>query len=74
MLQMNTLYCLGSGSTKYIFCAFQRPRSMCNDHCQPGFRKGIQQGKPACCYDCIKCAEGQISNVTGMNMKCPYES
>ncbi|XP_053160772.1 vomeronasal type-2 receptor 1-like isoform X1 [Hemicordylus capensis] len=41
-----------------------RPRSACNDNCQPGYRKGIQQGKPACCYDCIKCAEGQISNET----------
>uniref|UniRef100_A0A8D0B4U9 G-protein coupled receptors family 3 profile domain-containing protein n=1 Tax=Salvator merianae TaxID=96440 RepID=A0A8D0B4U9_SALMN len=43
---------------------FQRPRSTCNNNCQPGFRKGILQGKPSCCYDCIKCAEGQISNST----------
>ncbi|XP_054839858.1 vomeronasal type-2 receptor 1-like [Eublepharis macularius] len=44
--------------------AAANPRSTCNDNCQPGFRKGIQQGKPSCCYDCIKCAEGQFSNVT----------
>uniref|UniRef100_A0A8D0B6C2 G-protein coupled receptors family 3 profile domain-containing protein n=1 Tax=Salvator merianae TaxID=96440 RepID=A0A8D0B6C2_SALMN len=42
----------------------KRPRSTCNNNCQPGFRKGILQGKPSCCYDCIKCAEGQISNST----------
>ncbi|KAH0624097.1 hypothetical protein JD844_007460, partial [Phrynosoma platyrhinos] len=38
-----------------------RPRSTCNKNCQPGYRKGILQGKPSCCYDCIRCAEGQIS-------------
>ncbi|KAJ6669372.1 hypothetical protein lerEdw1_008181 [Lerista edwardsae] len=41
-----------------------RPRSACNNNCQPGYRKGIQQGKPPCCYDCIRCAEGQISSIT----------
>ncbi|XP_032081587.1 vomeronasal type-2 receptor 1-like [Thamnophis elegans] len=41
-----------------------RPRSACNNNCQPGYRKGILQGKPSCCYDCIKCAEGQFSNHT----------
>lgn len=46
---------------------FQRPRSACNNNCQPGYRKGILQGKPSCCYDCIRCAEGQYSNHTGMN-------
>ncbi|XP_042314466.1 vomeronasal type-2 receptor 1-like [Sceloporus undulatus] len=39
-----------------------RPRSTCNKNCQPGYRKGILQGKPSCCYDCIRCAEGQISD------------
>uniref|UniRef100_A0A8D2LPW5 G-protein coupled receptors family 3 profile domain-containing protein n=1 Tax=Varanus komodoensis TaxID=61221 RepID=A0A8D2LPW5_VARKO len=39
-----------------------RPRSACNNNCQPGFRKGILQGKPSCCYDCIRCAEGQFSD------------
>ncbi|XP_061493103.1 vomeronasal type-2 receptor 1-like isoform X2 [Rhineura floridana] len=43
---------------------FHRPRSTCNKNCQPGYRKGILQGKPSCCYDCIRCAEGQISNIT----------
>ncbi|XP_020637503.3 vomeronasal type-2 receptor 1 [Pogona vitticeps] len=44
--------------------AASRPRSACNNNCQPGYRKGILQGKPSCCYDCIRCAEGQISNIT----------
>ncbi|KAJ7324677.1 hypothetical protein JRQ81_017697 [Phrynocephalus forsythii] len=44
--------------------AASHPRSACNNNCQPGYRKGILQGKPSCCYDCIRCAEGQISNIT----------
>uniref|UniRef100_A0A803SN27 G-protein coupled receptors family 3 profile domain-containing protein n=1 Tax=Anolis carolinensis TaxID=28377 RepID=A0A803SN27_ANOCA len=46
------------------FEPWQHPRSTCNDNCQPGYRKGILQGKPSCCYDCIQCAEGQISSIT----------
>ncbi|XP_062988028.1 vomeronasal type-2 receptor 1-like [Elgaria multicarinata webbii] len=41
-----------------------RQRSACNNNCQPGYRKGILQGKPSCCYDCIRCAEGQFSATT----------
>ncbi|XP_037533481.1 extracellular calcium-sensing receptor-like [Nematolebias whitei] len=40
------------------------PVSMCNDNCLPGTRKVLQKGKPVCCYDCIPCPEGEISNTT----------
>uniref|UniRef100_A0A3Q3MJS5 Extracellular calcium-sensing receptor-like n=1 Tax=Mastacembelus armatus TaxID=205130 RepID=A0A3Q3MJS5_9TELE len=42
----------------------QVPVSVCSEKCTPGTRKVLQKGKPVCCYDCIRCAEGEISNTT----------
>ncbi|XP_074498376.1 extracellular calcium-sensing receptor-like [Sebastes fasciatus] len=42
----------------------QVPLSVCSKKCPPGTRKVLQKGKPVCCYDCLRCAEGEISNIT----------
>uniref|UniRef100_A0A096M2W7 G-protein coupled receptors family 3 profile domain-containing protein n=1 Tax=Poecilia formosa TaxID=48698 RepID=A0A096M2W7_POEFO len=42
----------------------QVPVSACSEKCPPGTHKVLQKGKPVCCYDCISCAEGEISNST----------
>ncbi|XP_017564405.2 extracellular calcium-sensing receptor-like [Pygocentrus nattereri] len=51
------------------------PKSVCSESCPPGTRKAVQKGKPVCCYDCIPCAEGEISNKTdSLNcVHCPSE-
>ncbi|XP_060929467.1 extracellular calcium-sensing receptor-like [Limanda limanda] len=42
----------------------QVPASVCTDSCPVGTRKVLQRGKPICCYDCVPCPEGEISNAT----------
>ncbi|XP_030008334.1 extracellular calcium-sensing receptor-like [Sphaeramia orbicularis] len=39
-------------------------RSVCSDSCPPGFRIARRKGEPICCFDCVSCAEGEISNET----------
>ncbi|XP_063158752.1 vomeronasal type-2 receptor 26-like [Candoia aspera] len=38
------------------------PLSVCNDNCYSGYSKMKIEGKPFCCYDCLPCAKGKISN------------
>ncbi|XP_036817761.1 extracellular calcium-sensing receptor-like [Oncorhynchus mykiss] len=53
----------------------QVPVSVCSESCPPGTRKAVQKGMPVCCYDCIQCAEGEISNNTDSSdcLICPEE-
>ncbi|XP_077016967.1 vomeronasal type-2 receptor 1-like [Tamandua tetradactyla] len=41
------------------------PHSVCTDLCIPGTRKGVRQGEPTCCFDCIPCADGHVSRTPG---------
>eukprot|EP00079_Xenopus_tropicalis_P029151 XP_012824332.1 PREDICTED: vomeronasal type-2 receptor 26-like [Xenopus tropicalis] len=40
------------------------PTSVCMEPCSSGHRRAHQNGRPPCCFDCIPCSEGEISNYT----------
>ncbi|XP_073523871.1 vomeronasal type-2 receptor 26-like [Phyllobates terribilis] len=48
------------------------PVSRCSDPCSPGSWKKARRTIHSCCYDCIPCSEGEISNITDSEtcMKC----
>ncbi|XP_070583218.1 vomeronasal type-2 receptor 26-like [Erythrolamprus reginae] len=43
------------------------PFSRCNEHCYPGSWKKSLEGKQFCCYGCVPCPEGKISNEKDMD-------
>uniref|UniRef100_A0A3B3CY92 Olfactory receptor C family, h1 n=1 Tax=Oryzias melastigma TaxID=30732 RepID=A0A3B3CY92_ORYME len=51
------------------------PISVCSESCFPGFRQAVIKGKPICCFSCIACAAGEISNSTNSAecSPCPLE-
>nr|XP_060639262.1 vomeronasal type-2 receptor 26-like [Anolis sagrei ordinatus] len=50
-----------------------QPHSVCNANCQPGYRMEKKEGEPPCCYDCIPCPKGFISDKEDLVdcFKCP---
>ncbi|KAM3924635.1 extracellular calcium-sensing receptor-like [Leptodactylus fuscus] len=49
--------------------------SRCSESCPPGFRTVAKIGQPICCYECVPCAPGEISNQTDSVacLKCPWD-
>ncbi|XP_075061880.1 extracellular calcium-sensing receptor-like [Mixophyes fleayi] len=53
----------------------QIPVSVCSESCLPGFRKAAITGKPTCCFQCVPCPLGEITNTTDTNecFRCPWD-
>ncbi|XP_063813477.1 vomeronasal type-2 receptor 26-like [Pseudophryne corroboree] len=65
----NSNYC------KYVQSHPWIPKSLCNDRCPPGYRKASNRRLHSCCYDCVPCSEGEMSNITDSETchRCPSE-
>ncbi|XP_044132790.1 LOW QUALITY PROTEIN: uncharacterized protein LOC122925499 [Bufo gargarizans] len=52
------------------------PVSVCSPSCPTGFRKAASVGKPLCCFQCLRCPSGEISNKTDAIQctKCPWDT
>ncbi|XP_063158699.1 vomeronasal type-2 receptor 26-like [Candoia aspera] len=63
----------GEMETGFDIINWTKPLSLCNDNCHPGYRKAKKEGKPFCCYDCLPCPDGKISNQKDMDncFQCP---
>uniref|UniRef100_A0A672GAJ8 Olfactory receptor C family, v3 n=1 Tax=Salarias fasciatus TaxID=181472 RepID=A0A672GAJ8_SALFA len=51
----------------------QVPLSVCSASCLPGYRKAVRRGEPVCCFDCVPCDSGKISNQTIDCTVCPED-
>ncbi|XP_040213526.1 vomeronasal type-2 receptor 26-like [Rana temporaria] len=51
------------------------PVSTCSEHCPPGYRSVMKRGLHRCCFECLQCSEGEISNETdkGSCHTCPED-
>ncbi|XP_060112549.1 vomeronasal type-2 receptor 26-like [Heteronotia binoei] len=43
------------------------PVSLCNDYCFPGSHKQKKEGENFCCYSCVPCPAGKVSNQKDMD-------
>ncbi|NXH73314.1 CASR protein, partial [Hydrobates tethys] len=62
---------------KILWSGFSKevPFSNCSRDCLPGTRKGIIEGEPTCCFQCVDCPDGEYSDETDASAcdKCPED-
>ncbi|XP_029435601.1 extracellular calcium-sensing receptor-like [Rhinatrema bivittatum] len=53
----------------------QVPPSACSPSCPSGYRRAIREGVPICCFQCVLCPPGEVSNQTDSAecSKCPWD-
>ncbi|XP_048353769.1 vomeronasal type-2 receptor 26-like [Sphaerodactylus townsendi] len=62
-------------SDAIVWTTQKLPSSRCVESCLPGSSRTVQEGKPLCCYECLRCAEGAVSNHTDADrcVSCPED-
>uniref|UniRef100_A0A8C7YRG1 Olfactory receptor C family, q9 n=1 Tax=Oryzias sinensis TaxID=183150 RepID=A0A8C7YRG1_9TELE len=63
-----------AGSNINNLWVLQPPQSVCSESCPPGTRVVRRKGEPECCFSCVSCSEGKISNTTSTCFKNDFWS
>ncbi|XP_069463544.1 extracellular calcium-sensing receptor-like [Ambystoma mexicanum] len=68
-LLVNTTAIMWAGGNTQI------PLSLCSPICPPGFWKASKLGEPPCCFMCVPCPQGEMSNKSDSVTcsKCPWD-
>uniref|UniRef100_A0A8C5MWP1 G-protein coupled receptors family 3 profile domain-containing protein n=1 Tax=Leptobrachium leishanense TaxID=445787 RepID=A0A8C5MWP1_9ANUR len=69
------IFTINMTSILWISGETQVPNSVCSQSCPPGFWKAARRGEPTCCFQCVPCPQGEISNQTDSFscLKCPWD-
>ncbi|XP_069463326.1 extracellular calcium-sensing receptor-like [Ambystoma mexicanum] len=67
-------FIINATTIRWIAGGPQVPTSVCSPSCPPGSRKLAKEGEPICCFLCLPCSQGEISNETDSNecSMCPW--
>ncbi|XP_078060031.1 extracellular calcium-sensing receptor-like [Mustelus asterias] len=68
-------FVISEGEIKWSGSQIMVPKAVCCDPCPNGTRRAAIKGLSICCFDFIRCAEGEISNTTDSTecIRCPME-
>ncbi|XP_056374083.1 vomeronasal type-2 receptor 26-like [Hyla sarda] len=62
-------------NNKIVWKISDIPVSTCSESCPPGYKRILKPGIHKCCFKCLPCSEGEISNETDSVscLKCPED-